>query len=219
MRSWNDISQFYHTDIWQWAWLSSSSVPLPFFGFKSFISSCSTIPILSTRNQHKTFLIKLFIYFPNQIIVYHFPSTSVSKEGGQNNLQLLSITLQGLCPLYTISSSLLVSLCDNESSLVEELYSFSLAGFFFSTASRIISGFSPIYLNTSAFQIGFLKWSDMNCTPQTLSSRFSTDTFLIAFVKLLLLLIFVLLSQMFLLLFYSSLFFLFSLQTRYIFWR
>ena len=83
MRSWNDISQFYHTDIWQWAWLSSSSVPLPFFGFKSFISSCSTIPILSTRNQHKTFLIKLFIYFPNQIIVYHFPSTSVSKEGGQ----------------------------------------------------------------------------------------------------------------------------------------
>ena len=168
MRSWNDISQFYHTDIWQWAWLSSSSVPLPFFGFKSFISSCSTIPILSTRNQHKTFLIKLFIYFPNQIIVYHFPSTSVSKEGGQNDLQLLSITLQGLCPLYTISSSLLVSLCDNESSLVE-LYSFSLAGFFFSTASRIISGFSPIYLNTSAFQIGFLKWSDMNCTPQTLS--------------------------------------------------
>lgn len=81
MRSWNDISQFYHTDIWQWAWLSSSSVPLPFFGFKSFISSCSTIPILSTRNQHKTFLIKLFISPTKSQYTTFLPHQSPKKEG------------------------------------------------------------------------------------------------------------------------------------------
>ena len=134
-----------------WAGVSSSLAPLPVFGFKNFILSCSTIPSLSNWNQCKTFPVnKLFVLFPNQITAYHFPFASVCKWGGHNNLQLLSITSQESVSVSVVYTILLIASFTFWQWI---LFSKRIILFFFSwvlffSASSI---FSTLLLSTLAF--------------------------------------------------------------------